>query len=106
LSQTELEDLKKIIDSEILKKTKNERLSNQIDNNFIRLLAVYYLFLEKEKIHVSIGFTCCSVLFSMVLPFITIEVIQEIYRSLQSIQEISDMQGSAVIPGGNKLFGY
>jgi hypothetical protein len=48
LSQTELEDLKKIIDSEILKR-KNDRLSNQIDNYFIVLLAVYYFFWKKKN---------------------------------------------------------
>jgi hypothetical protein len=50
LSQTELEDLKKIIDSEILKR-KNERLSNQIDNYFIRAIGSVLFVLEKEKIH-------------------------------------------------------
>jgi hypothetical protein len=48
ISQTELEDLKKIIDSEILKK-KNERLSNQIDNYFIGAIGSVLFFFEKKN---------------------------------------------------------
>jgi hypothetical protein len=68
LSQTELEDLKKIIDSEILKE-KNERLSNQIDNYFIRAIGSVLFVFEKEKIHVFNRFYLLfSLVFSMVIP--------------------------------------
>ena len=62
------------------------------------LLAVYYLFLEKEKIH---GFNRFYLLFSlvlsMVIPFITIEVIQEIAQPTVNPGNIQIPQESAVI---------
>ena len=62
------------------------------------LLAVYYLFLEKEKIHVFNRFYLLfSLLFSMVIPFITIEVIQEIAQPKVYPGNIQILQGSAVI---------
>ncbi len=62
------------------------------------LLAVYYLFLEKEKIHVFNRFYLLfSLVFSMVLPFITIEVIQEIEQPTVIPGNIQILQGSAVI---------
>lgn len=62
------------------------------------LLAVYYLFLEREKIHVFNRFYLLfSLVFSMVIPFITIEVIQEIAQPTVNPGNIQILQGSAVI---------
>ncbi|RTY82752.1 regulatory sensor-transducer, BlaR1/MecR1 family protein [Flavobacterium sp. ZB4P23] len=62
------------------------------------LLAVYYLFLEKEKIHVFNRFYLLfSLVFSMVIPFITIEVIQEIAQPAVNPGNIQILQGSAVV---------
>ncbi|RTY76028.1 energy transducer TonB [Flavobacterium sp. LS1R10] len=62
------------------------------------LLAVYYLFLEKEKIHVFNRFYLLfSLVFSMVIPFITIEVIQEIAHSAVNPGNIQILQGNAVV---------
>lgn len=62
------------------------------------LLAVYYLFLEKEKIHVFNRFYLLfSLVFSMVIPFITIEVIQEIAQPTVNPGNIQILQGSAVV---------
>jgi beta-lactamase regulating signal transducer with metallopeptidase domain len=62
------------------------------------LLAVYYLFLEKEKIHVFNRFYLLfSLTFSMILPFITIEVIQEIAEPTVNPGNIQILQGSAVM---------
>ena len=62
------------------------------------LLAVYYLFLEKEKIHAFNRFYLLfSLVFSMVIPFITIEVIQEIAQPTVNPGNIQILQGSAVI---------
>ncbi|RTY89451.1 regulatory sensor-transducer, BlaR1/MecR1 family protein [Flavobacterium sp. RSP46] len=62
------------------------------------LLAVYYLFLEKEKTHVFNRFYLLfSLVFSMVIPFITIEVIQEIAQSAVNPGNIQILQGSAVV---------
>ena len=62
------------------------------------LLAVYYLFLEKEKIHIFNRFYLLfSLVFSMVLPFITIEVIQEIAQPTVNPGNIQILQGSAII---------
>lgn len=62
------------------------------------LLAVYYLFLEKEKIHVFNRFYLLfSLIFSMVIPFITIEVIQETAKPIINPGNIQILQGSAVV---------
>ncbi|WP_338646478.1 energy transducer TonB [Flavobacterium sp. KS-LB2] len=62
------------------------------------LLAVYYLFLEKEKIHIFNRFYLLfSLVFSMVIPFITIEVIQEIAQPTVNAGNIQILQGSTVI---------
>jgi beta-lactamase regulating signal transducer with metallopeptidase domain len=62
------------------------------------LLAVYYLFLEKEKIHVFNRFYLLfSLIFSMVIPFITIEVIQEITQPTVNPGNIQILQGSAIV---------
>ncbi|TDE55445.1 M56 family metallopeptidase [Flavobacterium sp. GT3P67] len=62
------------------------------------LLAVYYLFLEKEKIHVFNRFYLLfSLTFSMILPFITIEVIQEIAQPTVNPANIQILQGNTVI---------
>ncbi|MFV8370799.1 M56 family metallopeptidase [Flavobacterium sp. LB2P74] len=62
------------------------------------LLGVYYLFLEKEKIHVFNRFYLLfSLVFSMILPFITIEVIQEIAQPTVNPANIQILQGSTVI---------
>ena len=62
------------------------------------LLAVYYLFLEKEKIHIFNRFYLLfSLVFSMVIPFITIEVIQEIAQPTVNPENIQILQGNAVI---------
>jgi hypothetical protein len=59
------------------KKKKNDRLHNQIDTFTVRLLAVYHILLEKKKIHQFNRFYLCCLVFSLSIPFITIEVIQE-----------------------------
>ena len=62
------------------------------------LLVVYYLFLEKEKIHVFNRFYLLfSLVFSIVLPFLTIEVIQEIAQPTVNPGNIQILQGSAVL---------
>ncbi|WP_426090366.1 energy transducer TonB [Flavobacterium sp. DSR3-2] len=62
------------------------------------LLAVYYLFLEKEKMHVFNRFYLLfSLVFSMVIPFITIEVIEKIVQPIINPGNIQILQGSAVI---------
>ena len=62
------------------------------------LLAVYYLFLEKEKMHVFNRFYLLfSLVFSMVIPFITIEVIEKIAQPVINPGNIQILQGSAVI---------
>ena len=62
------------------------------------LLAVYYLFLEKEKIHIFNRFYLLfSLVFSMVIPFITIEVIQEIAQPAVNPGNIQILQGNTVI---------
>ncbi|SFE43225.1 energy transducer TonB [Flavobacterium xueshanense] len=62
------------------------------------LLAVYYLFLEKEKMHVFNRFYLLfSLVFSMVIPFITIEVIQEIAQPVINPGNIQILQGNAVV---------
>jgi beta-lactamase regulating signal transducer with metallopeptidase domain len=62
------------------------------------LLTVYYLFLEKEKIHVFNRFYLLfSLAFSMVIPFITIEVIEEIAQPSIETANIQMLQGSAVV---------
>jgi hypothetical protein len=62
------------------------------------LLAVYNLFLEKEKIHVFNRFYLLfSLIFSMVIPFITIEVIQEIAQPTINPGNIQILQGNAVV---------
>ena len=64
----------------------------------IVLLFVYYVFLEKEKIHVFNRFYLLfSLVFSMVIPFITIEVIQEIAQPTVNLGNIQILQGSAVV---------
>lgn len=61
------------------------------------LLTVYYLFLEKEKIHLFNRFYLLfSLAFSMVIPFITIEVIEEIAQPKVNPGNIQILQGSAV----------
>ena len=58
------------------------------------LLAVYYLFLEKEKMHrFNRFYLLFSLAFSLVLPFITIEVIQEITSRPVNLGNIQLMQG-------------
>ena len=62
------------------------------------LLEVYYLFLEKEKIHAFNRFYLLfSLVFSIVIPFITIEVIQEIAQPTVKTGNIQILQGSGVI---------
>ncbi|RTY77725.1 regulatory sensor-transducer, BlaR1/MecR1 family protein [Flavobacterium sp. LS1P28] len=62
------------------------------------LLAVYYLFLEKEKTHVFNRFYLLfSLVFSMVIPFITIEVIQEIAQPTVNPGNIQILQGNALL---------
>ncbi|MBP2283402.1 hypothetical protein H4V97_001720 [Flavobacterium sp. CG_23.5] len=62
------------------------------------LLAVYYLFLEKEKMHLFNRFYLLfSLVFSFVVPFITIEVIQEIAKSTAVPANIQVLQGSTQI---------
>ncbi|WP_235831720.1 energy transducer TonB [Flavobacterium rhamnosiphilum] len=62
------------------------------------LLTVYYLFLEKEKIHLFNRFYLLfSLAFSMVIPFITIEVIEEIAQPAIETGNIQILQGSAIV---------
>ncbi|MFE3847242.1 M56 family metallopeptidase [Flavobacterium sp. LB3P45] len=61
------------------------------------LLTVYYLFLEKEKIHIFNRFYLLFILvFSMVVPFITIEIIQEVAQPTVNAGSIQTLQGSAI----------
>ncbi|MDI1304351.1 MAG: M56 family metallopeptidase [bacterium] len=61
------------------------------------LLAVYHLFLEKEKIHIFNRFYLLfSLVFSMVIPFITIEIIQEVVQRPVNAGSIQILQGSAI----------
>lgn len=61
------------------------------------LLAAYYLFLEKEKIHIFNRFYLLfSLVFSMVTPFITIEIIQKVAQSTVNTGSIQILQGSAI----------
>lgn len=61
------------------------------------LLAVYYLFLEKEKIHrFNRFYLLFSLVFSLALPFITIEVVQEITQPTVNPGNIQIMQGSVI----------
>lgn len=62
------------------------------------LLAVYYLFLEKEKMHVFNRFYLLfTLVFSMLIPFITIEVIEKIAQPVINPGNIQILQGSSVI---------
>lgn len=62
------------------------------------LLAVYHLFLEKEKMHTFNRFyLLLSIVFSFTIPFITIEVIKEIPQSsgkLQTLQPVLFSNGA------------
>jgi hypothetical protein len=59
---------------------------------------VYYLFLEKEKMHrFNRFYLLFSLAFSLALPFITIEVVQEITRPTLNPGNIQIMQGSTVL---------
>ena len=61
------------------------------------LLAVYHLFLEKEKIHIFNRFYLLfSLVFSLVIPFITIEIIQEVAQPTANPGSIQILQGSAI----------
>jgi beta-lactamase regulating signal transducer with metallopeptidase domain len=60
------------------------------------LLAVYHLVLEKEKMHQFNRFYLLfSLLFSFTIPFITIEVIQEITNPI-GVQNDLNMEGEAI----------
>jgi beta-lactamase regulating signal transducer with metallopeptidase domain len=62
------------------------------------LLTVYYLFLEKEKIHTFNRFYLLfSLAFSMIIPFITIEVITEIAQPSIEAANIETLQLDTVI---------
>jgi beta-lactamase regulating signal transducer with metallopeptidase domain len=62
------------------------------------LLAVYHLLLEKEKMHVFNRFYLLfSLAFSMVIPFITIEVIEEISKPIAENSTIQIMEGTAIL---------
>ena len=61
------------------------------------LLAVYYLFLEKEKMHrFNRFYLLFCLVFSLVIPFITIEVIQEITKPTAAVGNIQVMQGNVI----------
>lgn len=61
------------------------------------LLPAYHLFLEKEKIHIFNRFYLLfSLVFSMVIPFITIEIIQEVAQPIVPAGNIQILQGSAI----------
>ena len=62
------------------------------------LLAVYYLFFEKEKMHVFNRFYLLfSLVFSIVIPFININVIQEVPKPTVNPGNIQILQGSALV---------
>jgi beta-lactamase regulating signal transducer with metallopeptidase domain len=64
----------------------------------IVLLAVYYLFLEKEKMHVFNRFYLLfSLTFSLIIPFITIEVMREVAALPVNAGNIQILQGSAIV---------
>lgn len=65
--------------------------------SLVALLAVYYLFLEKEKMHrFNRFYLLFSLVFSLVLPFITIEVVQEITQPTVNAGNIQIVQGSVI----------
>jgi beta-lactamase regulating signal transducer with metallopeptidase domain len=62
------------------------------------LLAIYHLLLEREKMHVFNRFYLLfSLIFSLVIPFITIEVIEEITKPIIQTNSIQINQGSIVL---------
>lgn len=62
------------------------------------LLAVYHLLLEKEKMHEFNRFYLLfSLVFSLAIPFITIEVIEEIKKPIMQNSAIQINQGSVVL---------
>lgn len=62
------------------------------------LLAIYHLLLEKEKMHVFNRFYLLfSLIFSLVIPFITIEVIEEITKPIVQNNTFQIPQGSGVL---------
>ncbi len=62
------------------------------------LLAIYHLLLEKEKMHVFNRFYLLfSLIFSLVIPFITIEVIEEITKPIVQNNPFQIPQGSGVL---------
>ncbi|MDI1307323.1 MAG: M56 family metallopeptidase [bacterium] len=62
------------------------------------LLAVYHLLLEKEKMHTFNRFYLLfSLIFSFVIPFITIEVLTKIAATTTNASHIQIMQGNFVI---------
>lgn len=64
--------------------------------SLVVLLAVYHLALEKEKMHQFNRFYLLfSMLFSFAIPFITIEVIQEVAQH-EATQNTISMEGSSV----------
>ena len=66
--------------------------------SLVALLAVYYLFLEKEKMHrFNRFYLLFSLAFSLSIPFITIEVVQEITRPTLNPGNIQILQGSVVL---------
>lgn len=63
----------------------------------VTLLLVYFLLLEKEKIHQFNRFYLLfSLVFSFAIPFITIEVIEEITTPIVQNTSIETIQGSSV----------
>jgi hypothetical protein len=59
------------------KKRKNDRLLNQINNLFVRFSCFYHLVLEREKMHQFNRFYLLgSIVISLVIPFITFEIIE------------------------------
>ncbi|MDD5151615.1 MAG: M56 family metallopeptidase [Flavobacterium sp.] len=61
------------------------------------LLAIYHLLLEKEKMHVFNRFyLLLSLVFSIVIPFITIEVVEEITTPIVQNNTFQISQGSIV----------
>lgn len=61
------------------------------------LLAVYNLLLEKEKMHQFNRFYLLfSLIFSFTIPFITIEIIEEITTPIVQNTSIETIQGSSV----------
>ncbi|MBQ0909892.1 regulatory sensor-transducer, BlaR1/MecR1 family protein, partial [Flavobacterium sp. F-328] len=66
--------------------------------SLVVLLGVYHLLLEKEKMHrFNRFYLLFALVFSMVIPFITIEVVQEIAQPAVTPGNIQILPATAVV---------